>query len=156
MSLAPQYPNINKLTPNSVLLPSLERLNTSMSIDSLMPLKCTSAQAAFDHANELNGDKTTFPDGKTTLKIFDCYGVPTPPKKINKLAYGLGFTFGLGGGFAAILLIALVLRTRNENRETKALGVTRKEMRARKVAETKGNGRGVEREPGVVASEHSG
>jgi len=118
-----------------------------------MPVDCTSAQAAFYHANSLNGNTITV-FGTVRNKTITCEGIPTPPKKINKLAYGLGFTFGLGGGCAAILLIVLVWRTRNENTEAKALGVTRKEMRERKVAEKKG--RGVESEgERVIASENS-
>jgi len=129
-----------------------------MLINSSIPLSCTSAKGAFDHTISLNGNQTRGPDGQAVDKVFRCDGTPTPPRKpINKLAYGLGLTFGLGGGIAVFLGIAFCWRARNQNREARALGITKKEMLARRAAASKGKGsEGMNHSEGVGASEHSG
>jgi hypothetical protein len=125
-----------------------------MIINSSIPLNCTSARGAFDHTISLNGNQTQGPDGTPIGKVFQCEGVPAPPRKgINKLAYGLGFSFGLGGGIAVILGIAFFWRARNENREATALGITKKEMLAQRAAARKGKGEHDTEK--AVASEHS-
>jgi hypothetical protein len=125
-----------------------------MLINSSIPLDCTSAKGAFDHTVSLNGNQTQGPDGKPIDKVFQCIGSPAPPpKSINKLAYGLGFTFGLGGGIAAILGIAFCWRARIQNRQAKALGLTRKEMLVQRAATRKGKASvGEHNAKGVVAS----
>lgn len=150
------YPHI--LTSfNSVFLPSLERLNTSMKIESTIGVSCTSARAAFDHAVSLNGNSTIASNGTSIPKIFICEGNAGPAKKIDKVTYGLGIGLGLGGGFAAIVLTVLVLRKRRERKEVMALalGGTEKEMGTRGLGIRGGIGSGKPEDKGGVAIENS-
>lgn len=57
-------------------------------------------------------------------------------KKINKLVYGLGFTFGLGGNVAVVTLIAFMWKTRNK-RQARAPDLSRKKTTANKFGEGK-------------------
>ncbi|TGO33661.1 hypothetical protein BHYA_0233g00090 [Botrytis hyacinthi] len=98
---------------SSLSLPALQYLNESLRVQTYRPFDCTSLRAVFDNTSTTFAAQYGYNSPEYESREFRCqsYFVGEPKKGLSQdVQNGLGFGLGLGGGLAAILGFAWLLR----------------------------------------------